>query len=183
MLRTGGEREETVVADGPRERRAQTRAHPALDLNEPALDEAVRRRRNDALREAHQLVRRREHSCAACESLITLGFSNNGAQQEMNPNYEVVETRNTFDHVNFGGLRLVGRRRSWRRRFAHGFNYYSICDWALGHSKQRYAFEALLEVRLNSQWVRRLRQNLEQLVVRQEEEPREYQALLLEILV
>lgn len=102
----------------------------------------------------------------------------------MNANYEVVEMRrSTFDHVNFGGLRLVGRRRSWRWRFAHGCNYYSICDWAFGHSKQRYAFEALLEVRLNSQWVRRLRENLEQLVVRQEEEPREYQALLLEILV
>ena len=133
----GREREDAVVAHGPRERRAQARAHAALDLNKPALDEAARRGGHDVRREADQLVRRGAHA---------------------------------LDYVHLFEGRLVGRWWRQRRRSAHRFDDFGIGDWAFHHLKQCDPFEALLQMRLNSQWIGRFRQNLQQLVVRQKEE-------------
>ena len=57
------EREEAVFAHCPGECGAKAHAHAALDFDQPALHEAVRRRRHDAHREAHQLLRRGQHAC------------------------------------------------------------------------------------------------------------------------
>lgn len=69
-------------------------------------------------------------------------------------------------HLGLGGTDSLVKRHHLILRRNHAHNIFVISELQLGN-----ALKTLLEMRLNTHRIFRLRQNLKQLVVRQEEEP------------
>ena len=118
--------------------------------------------------------------CDAHTNYVEMSFSDSGAWSMYQHQYQYLQFEQPFLNGSFGRRRgnVVDQIHSLAFRAEHRVNVQPPVEFDLGD-----AFEALLEMRLHASRIFRLRQNLQQFVVGQEEESREIKSLLLQISV